>query len=60
MVGHADEATTAQAGLPPGPVSEAHRPGEERVADVVLVPVLEQLDVVQADRVLALDPQLEH
>ena len=60
MVGHADEATTAQAGLPPGQVSEAHRPGEERVANVVLVAVLEQFDVVQADRVVALDPQLEH
>ena len=60
MVGHADEATTAQARLPPGPVPEAHRPGEERVANVVLVAVLEQLDVAQADRVIALDPQLEH
>ena len=60
MVGHADEATTAQAGLPAGPVAEAQGPGQERAADVVLVAVLEQLDVVQADRVVALDPQLEH
>jgi hypothetical protein len=59
-IGHAHEATATQRRLPPDAVTEVQRSADDRMADVDLVPVVDQLDVLQADGVLALDPQLEH
>ncbi len=59
-VRHAHEAPAAQGRLAPAAVAEAQRPADHGDADVVLVAVLEQLDVADADRVLALDAQLQH
>jgi hypothetical protein len=58
-VGHAHEAPGAQRRLAAAAVAEAQLARDQGVADVELVPVGEQVDVVEPDRVLALDPELE-
>ncbi len=58
-VGHAHEAAALEHRLPIRPVDEAHPPEHRGRADVVRVAVLEHVDALQADRVLALDAQLE-
>jgi hypothetical protein len=59
-VRHAHEPPAAQRGLAPAAVAEAQLAADHRDADVILVAVVEQLDVADADRVLALDTQLQH
>jgi hypothetical protein len=59
-VGHADETLADQCGLPCCLVPEADRPGHRRGPDVVLMPVVQDFHAVQAERIVVLDPQLEH
>ena len=59
-VGHADESTAAQHGLAACPVAEPDASLHRRRLDVVAVPVAQQVNVVQPDRVPTLDSQLEH
>ncbi|MDF2978876.1 MAG: hypothetical protein K0S40_3604 [Actinomycetospora sp.] len=58
-VGHGDETAAAQRRLAAPAVAEAELAPHRRGADVVGVAVVEHLDVVEADRVLAVDAQLE-
>ena len=58
-VGHADEPAALQCRLPAAAIAEAKVADDGRVPDVELVAVVEQLDVGEPDRVLALDAQLE-
>ena len=59
-VGHAHKPTAGQRRLAAGAVPKANQAARYRPAQVHAVAVVQQLDVGQADRVLALDPQLEH
>ena len=56
-VGHAREAPAAQGRHAVGAIAEAHLADDHRGPDVVRVPVLEQFDVAEADRVFILDLQ---
>ncbi len=58
-VRHAREAPAVQRRLAAAAVAKAQPPDDHRQADVVLVRVVEQLDVVEADRVLVLDLELQ-
>src|SRR6266568_1632506 len=59
-VGHAHEPAAAERRLTAGAVAEAQLADHRRGTDLELVPVAEQLDVGEPDRILALDAQLEH
>src|ERR1022692_268027 len=59
-VRHAHEPPAAQRRLTAGRVAEAQLADHRRAADIELMPVAEQLDVGEPDRILALDAQLKH
>src|ERR1019366_9045836 len=59
-VGHAHEPPAAQRRHPAGAVAETQLADHRRGADLKLMPVAEQLDVGEPDRILTLDTQLEH
>ena len=57
-VGHADEAAGLDGRLPARPVTEPQIPDKYGVAQVQLVPVVKQLDVIRPDGLLVLDAKL--
>ena len=59
-VGHAHEPTTLQGRLTAREVPEAQLASHQRMPDVVVVPVGQELHVVEPDRVRALDAQFQH
>ena len=59
-VGHADEPAAVKRRLAAAAVAEPHMAHDGRVADVELVPVVEELDIREPDRVLPLDAELQH
>ena len=59
-VGHADEAAACERRLATPAVAEAKPAHHRRVAEVHLVPVAQKLDVLQVDRLVAADAELEH
>ncbi len=56
---HAHEAAAAQAGLPAVPVAEGQLADHQRVPEVVHVPVGEELDVGEAERLVPVDAELQ-
>ena len=59
-VGHAHESTTPQGRLTAREVPETQLASHQRMPDVVVVPVGQELHVVEPDRVRALDAQFQH
>ena len=59
-VGHAHEPAAGQPRLAAAGIAKAKRPARHRPAQVELMAVVQQLHLAEADRVLALDPQLQH
>ncbi len=57
---HAHEAAAPQSGLPARSIPKAQLAHDQRVAEVVLVPVGEELDVAEPTGLLSLDAELEH
>ncbi len=59
-VSHADEAAAFERRLATPVVTEAQAALDRCLADVHLVPVAQQLDVLQVDRLVVADAELEH
>src|SRR5947209_19651937 len=60
QVGHADEAPAGKCGLAAPAVAEAKPAHHRRVAEVHRVPIAQKLNVLQVDRLVAADAELEH
>ena len=56
---HAHEPTAPQTGLPAGAIPKSQLTPDKRVSNVVAMPVGQELDIREADRILILDTELQ-